>query len=71
VQTRPEVDPKRGGTRPDDFERDRARAAALLERFVAPGVRCVPHPGFGELTRAEWLLWGYGHMDHHLRQFGA
>jgi hypothetical protein len=70
VPTRPEVDPKRNGTRPVEFERDRARVLELLQRFVRPDTRCGRHPGFGVMTRKEWLLWGYGHVDHHLRQFG-
>lgn len=70
VPTRPEVDPRRQGTQPVEFERDRARVLAQLQRFVQPQTRCCAHPFFGEMTRAEWLLWGYGHVDHHLRQFG-
>jgi hypothetical protein len=70
INTRPEVDPKRHGTKPLEFERDRARVIELLHRFVQPGTQCVAHPIFGPLTRKEWLLWGYGHVDHHLRQFG-
>ena len=70
VPTRPEVDPKRNGTRPVEFERDRARVLELLQRFVRPDTRWGRHPGFGAMTREEWLLWGYGHVDHHLRQFG-
>jgi hypothetical protein len=69
VPTRPEVDPKREGSRPLEFERDRARVVDLLHRFVGPGVAYGRHPGFGAMTRDEWLLWGFGHVDHHLRQF--
>jgi len=70
VPTRPEVDPKREGTKPTEFDRDRARVVELLARFVRPDARLDRHPIFGPLTRDEWLLWGYGHVDHHLRQFG-
>jgi|SRR5580765_7531615 uncharacterized protein DUF1569 len=70
VPTRPEVDPKRNGTKPVEFERDRTRVAELIRRFVRPDTRCGRHPGFGAMTREEWMLWGYGHVDHHLRQFG-
>ncbi len=70
VPTRPEVDPLRAGTRPSDFERDRRRVIDLLQRFASADARYGRHPGFGEMTRAEWLRWGYGHCDHHLRQFG-
>ncbi|MEQ1870805.1 MAG: DUF1569 domain-containing protein [Vicinamibacterales bacterium] len=70
VPTRPEVDPKQHGTRPLEFEGDRRKVEALIRRFVLPETRYGHHPGFGEMTRNEWLLWGYGHVDHHLRQFG-
>ena len=42
----------------------------LTRRFVQPDTRCGPHQVFGELTRNEWMIWGYRHLDHHLRQFG-
>ena len=71
VPTRPEVNPKEQGTRPADFESDRTRLLAFFDRFLQPDATCVPHPSFGAMSRDEWLLWGYGHMDHHLRQFGA
>jgi len=70
VATRPEVDPRREGSKPVEFESDRARTIQLLRRFASPEARCVPHPIFGPLTRDEWLVWGYRHVDHHLRQFG-
>jgi hypothetical protein len=70
VPTRPEVDPHRDGTTPVEFEHDRKRVVELIRRFVQPDTRCGRHPGFGAMTRDEWLLWGYGHVDHHLRQFG-
>jgi hypothetical protein len=68
--TRPEVDPKRLGTRPGEFERDRTRTVELLRRFIQPGTTYAHHPIFGAMSRREWMLWGYGHVDHHLRQFG-
>ena len=70
VATLPEVNPHRGGTRPTAFESDRAELLALLHRFVAPETRYVAHPMFGAMTRSEWMLWTFRHVDHHLRQFG-
>ena len=67
--TRPEVDQTKGGTKPTDFERDRDKVIALLRRFTASDARYDRHPIFGPLTREEWLVWGYRHTDHHLRQF--
>jgi hypothetical protein len=70
VRTRPEVDPKKEGTKPAEFEADRQRVVDLLRRFASADTKYDRHPGFGEMSREEWLLWGYGHVDHHLRQFG-
>ena len=67
--TRPEVDSTIGGTRPSDFERDRAQTITLLRRFAAADARHAQHPTFGPLTREEWMIWGYRHTDHHLRQY--
>jgi hypothetical protein len=70
VPTRPEVDPHVAGTRPANFEPDREKVVGLIRRFVNVDTRYGRHPGFGAMTRSEWLLWGFGHVDHHLRQFG-
>jgi len=71
--TRPEVDAERGGTRPADFEADCQELRRLLERFTHQprDFQWQPHPIFGPLTDAQWMRWGYLHMDHHFRQFGA
>lgn len=72
--TRPEIDQERGGTRPTHFAADVAQLATLVEMFATapPGtLDGVPHPIFGRMSSSDWLRWGYLHMDHHLRQFGA
>jgi hypothetical protein len=70
IKTLPEVDQGGGGTRPGDFERDRARLVALIHRFAAADAKyAARHPALGPMTREEWLIWGYRHTDHHLRQF--
>ncbi len=71
VPTRPEVDPKKLGTKPVEFENDRRKVVDLLRRLASPDARYGRHPTFGAMRRDEWLLWGYGHVDHHLRQFGV
>lgn len=70
VATGAGVDPRREGTRPSDFARDRERAIRLL-RELASSAQPRPHPIFGTMTAREWLRWGYLHADHHLRQFGC
>ena len=67
--TRPEVDQTKGGTKPTEFDRDREQTIALLRRFASPDALRVKHPFFGALTPDEWMIWGYRHTDHHLRQF--
>lgn len=44
----------------------------LLERFSRRPWKpeLAEHAIFGKLSEAEWLRWGYLHMDHYLRQFG-
>jgi hypothetical protein len=69
--TRPEMEQGRGGTAPAEFEADRAELERLIERFSAPGGPRGNHPIFGRLSEAEWLRWGYLHLNHHLRQFSA
>lgn len=73
IPTWDEIDPRRGGTRPTDFEADVATLEELLERFTerAGSLEGGPHPTLGRMSRADWLRWGYLHVDHHMRQFGA
>lgn len=72
VKTMPEMDQERGGTRPVDFASDRQKLVQSIERFAAPqrDFSFHPHPIFGMMTEEEWMIWGYKHCDHHLRQFG-
>ena len=73
ILTRPEIDQELGGTRPCDFAADVAQLEALLELVTAPArsFDWQLHPIFGSMSDAAWLRWGYLHLDHHLRQFGA
>ena len=73
IRTRPEIDQQGGGTRPSEFTADLARVRGLLDAMTErrSGLHGHPHPSFGFMTEADWLRWGYLHVDHHLRQFGA
>ena len=72
VETRPGINPHKEGTRPGNFDQDRARVVEGLRSLaVAPAAAYPPvHFRFGPITRSEWLRWAYLHVDHHLRQFG-
>jgi uncharacterized protein DUF1569 len=73
ILTRPEIDQELAGTRPVDFAADLARLEALLAMVTAQTrtFEWGRHPIFGPMSTRAWLRWGYRHIDHHLRQFGA
>jgi hypothetical protein len=57
----------------DGFARNVRELEELVGRFldrIAMGT-LDRHPLFGPMNSWQWLRWGYIHMDHHLRQFGA
>lgn len=73
VATRPEVEQGKGGTAPSEFLQDRRDLLRLMEAFCHPDapLEGKEHPLFGPVTVGQWRRWGFLHMDHHLRQFGA
>jgi hypothetical protein len=73
VPTMPEMDQFIGGTRPAEFEADRQALRVLFERFIHEprDFTWQEHPMFLVMSDAQWLRWGYLHMDHHFRQFGV
>jgi len=73
VPTRPEMDQLGGGgTPPAQFEADMVRLLGSMERFTRRprDFEFRPHPMFKAMSEAQWMRWGYLHVDHHLRQFG-
>jgi hypothetical protein len=70
VPTRPEIEQGRGGTRPAEWESDCAQLRAAIHAFNVR-TEFAAHPIFGRMSRGEWMVWGYRHVDHHLRQFGV
>ena len=72
VMTRPRLDPRREGTKPEGFEADRARVVRGLRALSAVnGAEPGPiHGRFGPMTMADWQRQGFRHTDHHLKQFG-
>jgi hypothetical protein len=73
VPTSPEIDQVAGkGTPPGQLAADVETLIGLMNRFMdQPGSDRRPHPNFGHLTASDWQRWGWAHVDHHLRQFGA
>ena len=73
VKTVPECEAGKGGTAPAEMERDLSELLEMIERFTGQPreFEFQAHPMFGPMTEKEWMRWGYLHLDHHLRQFGA
>jgi hypothetical protein len=71
--TTPEIEQGGAGTAPGEFTRDVDGLLAVMGRFTsAVSTSGWPaHPFFGPMSRRAWMRWGYLHVDHHLRQFGA
>ncbi|HMD47947.1 MAG TPA: DUF1569 domain-containing protein [Bryobacteraceae bacterium] len=70
VATRPEMLQGQGGTAPADWSRDCDALVRGISAFAAREKFGV-HPIFGVMSREDWLIWAYRHVDHHLRQFGV
>jgi hypothetical protein len=67
----PEVAQDVDGTRPVEFETDRATLLLAMEQFCSKLPEpCPSHPFFGDMNADDWWRWGCLHADHHLRQFG-
>jgi hypothetical protein len=73
VKTVPECDAQLGGTKPAAMDADLKELRESLARFTRRPREydLQAHPIFGPMNEKEWMRWGYLHMDHHLRQFGA
>jgi len=73
VKTVPECEAGVGGTPPTEMDRDKDELHEILDRFTGRprAYELQRHPIFGLMSEKEWMRWGYLHMDHHLRQFGA
>jgi hypothetical protein len=59
---------------PRDFEAEKRRLLALIDRFVAAGPEKAGnyvHSFFGKMTGQEWGELMHKHFDHHLQQFGV
>ena len=73
VPTMAENDQERGGTPPEDFNRDMHALLMMIQRVSSPqrDFQWRRHPLFAEMSERDWMRWGYLHVDHHLRQFGV
>jgi len=57
-----------------NFMSEKQKLQSLIQRFASSdpdSIAKVPHPFFGPMTKKEWGVLQWKHMDHHLRQFGV
>jgi hypothetical protein len=56
------------------FAAEKEKIISSVRKFSegGPAVCTVhPHPFFGKFTPAQWAVFEWKHLDHHLRQFGV
>jgi hypothetical protein len=60
------------GRRPAAWKVERATVQERVQSFanLDPKATWPEHPVFGKMSARAWGVFGYRHMDHHLRQFG-
>jgi len=66
--------PQLAALSPREFERERTRLVAALNKFCSAGPDVAAryeHALVGKLTGSEWGRLQHKHLDHHLRQFGV
>jgi len=58
---------------PSAWAADHAELKQLVERVASrgPELAWARSPVFGRITRKDWGVLFYKHLDHHLRQFGV
>lgn len=72
IETLPELNPHKAGSKPMNFESDRDYLLRKMEEFIAADESSLQaHPTFGQLSKNQWGKIIYLHLDHHLNQFGS
>jgi len=54
-----------------DFEQEKNQLLDKINRFAEANMINEKHPVFGKLTKEQWSMATWKHLDHHLKQFGA
>ena len=73
LPTMPGVDAQKDGTLPVGLAEDKQALSEAISDFVAKrdSMDGFRHPIFGHMSRRDWGVWAFRHVDHHFRQFGA
>jgi hypothetical protein len=54
-----------------EFETEKQKLLHMLNSFSETTMVNEPHPFFGKLTKDQWSIGSWKHLDHHLQQFGV
>ena len=71
AETFPEFNTVENGVNPEDFNAEREHLKATLNRFPDSSKYGTESPLLGKMSKQDWARLNYGHLDHHLRQFGV
>lgn len=56
---------------PKDFENEKQKLLSMINRFTPENMVTEIHPVFGKMTKEQWSMATWKHIDHHLQQFGV
>jgi hypothetical protein len=66
------VNMKKNNFQLEGFEQEQNKLIARIREFQQCENEFAPdHPIFGRLTKKQWGIFSWMHVDHHLRQFGV
>ena len=71
AETFPEFNTVENGVNPPDFNEVRDKLKETLNRFPDASKYGVESPLLGKMSKQDWARLNYGHLDHHLKQFGV
>lgn len=54
-----------------EFEMEKRKLIEMINRFSESNMVDTPHPFFGKLTKEQWSIGTWKHLDHHLQQFAV
>lgn len=54
-----------------EFEEEKQKVIEVIRKFNEENLIDIPHPVFGKMTKEQWGLSNWKHLDHHLQQFGV
>ena len=54
-----------------DFEKEKQSLVEMVNNFSEKSIVNEVHPFFGKMTKEQWSIGTWKHLDHHLQQFGV